>query len=535
MTSDEVKMLTCLSLLLFTASTSMGRPTVEDIFDFAVALSDVSNMDQPTIIATDVSDISLHDYDVNNVSIFTYSQSDPEELAANLIERSATVPLLYLFVGSDHESLFSLLSADGGNFFSSGSVTVTPRPAADRIRLSARLDSRVFYYTWEGDGFVVEEDYSISVKGGPVVTQHVGSWNATSGMVSMDEPNVWERRSDLGGITLNNTFLRFSPISMYVYDEEGKIVGRRGMYQDLLDALMARLNFSVETFPPEDGNWGRLKGDGSGRWNGMVGMLMENRTDLVTTSLAFTQERSAVIDYVPMGRFMTTLTMARPQAIAVNVWVYMDIFVIEAWFVGPVVGAALGLGFYLISRSGVESLHPPEDSERFGLLNCAGLMALMLIQQDYPVTRSMLPTRVLFLVSSMSAYLVFAYYTADLTTRMTTGSQMPTVASFEDVLLHGYRVLVHEQTSNHAALAAATPGTGMHKVYYETMEGSTEAFVNSAAEAKEVLLRDRTALFFGPAILFAGDERFVSLKIVDALYGIDGFGFAKGSELRKLL
>ena len=91
-----------------------------------------------------------------------------------------------------------------------------------------------------------------------------------------------------------------------------------------------------------------------------------------------------------------------------------------------------------------------------------------------------------------------------------------------------------ESTSNHAAMAKAKPGTGMYKVYYDTMEGNPNAFVQSEEEAKEVMLKDPKALFFGPDVVFANDNRFMALRLVDALYGVYGFGFQKGSELRDM-
>ena len=48
--------------------------------------------------------------------------------------------------------------------------------------------------------------------------------------------------------------------------------------------LVSRLNFTAEVGISKDGKWGSLNDDGK-TWNGMVGMLVDKETDIVTAGL----------------------------------------------------------------------------------------------------------------------------------------------------------------------------------------------------------------------------------------------------------
>ncbi len=69
------------------------------------------------------------------------------------------------------------------------------------------------------------------------------------------------------------------------------------MVPSILKAMQDMSNFSVVWTQPEDGNYGVPVGDGSGDWNGMVGMVHRKEADMVAAGLAVTLIRSEVISY----------------------------------------------------------------------------------------------------------------------------------------------------------------------------------------------------------------------------------------------
>lgn len=59
-------------------------------------------------------------------------------------------------------------------------------------------------------------------------------------------------------------------------------------------SLKQELNFTARWHYSVDNNWGnRVPGaNGSGAWNGVVGMLLRGEADMVMTSLSMTRERA---------------------------------------------------------------------------------------------------------------------------------------------------------------------------------------------------------------------------------------------------
>ncbi len=57
-------------------------------------------------------------------------------------------------------------------------------------------------------------------------------------------------------------------------------------------------------------------------------------------------------------------------------------------------------------------------------------------------------TKILCVVSGLCCYLLYTFYTCDLTARMTSTPPKAAIRSFYDVLKHDYKVIVRRDTSN---------------------------------------------------------------------------------------
>ena len=66
-------------------------------------------------------------------------------------------------------------------------------------------------------------------------------------------------------------------------------------------------------------------------------------------------------------------------------------------------------------QSGVNNFHHPSDSERFGLLNGMALSVILLMQLSYDVCIRSASAKLVFLPGCFFAYLLFTYYTSELT------------------------------------------------------------------------------------------------------------------------
>ena len=156
-----------------------------------------------------------------------------------------------------------------------------------------------------------------------------------------------------------------------------------------------------------------------------------SETDLAVAGLTYTPQRKEVIGYtIPIfAKVPVSCIAPRNQGAAINYWVYVDIFPYHVWALQAAGLSVLSLGFFLVGLTHVNRFHSEDDSENFGLLNSMALVATMIMQLTYEVGVKSASARILFYVTSVSAYLLFAYYTCDLTARH--GCQMA-IARFLD-------------------------------------------------------------------------------------------------------
>ncbi len=185
--------------------------------------------------------------------------------------------------------------------------------------------------------------------------------------------------------------------------------------------LGGRFNFTVGTVLSRDGKWGGLEEDGV-TWNGMIAMLIDGEIDLCTAGLTQVMTRDAAVDFsIPMANDIATFLAPSRESPATHFWVYMEIFPISVWCLIIASVVTLGIGFYAIEILGGNRFHAVGDPEKFGLSNGLAVCALLVLQLSYNIVMDSLSSRLIFLFAGFMAYLMFTYYTCDLTARMTSG------------------------------------------------------------------------------------------------------------------
>ena len=96
----------------------------------------------------------------------------------------------------------------------------------------------------------------------------------------------------------------------------------------------------------------------------------------------------------------------------------------------------------------------------------------------------------------LGIYLLFAYFSCDLTARMTTGPMELDIKSFEDAIALGYTVLVQRGTVEEHYLKNAPNGSAMKWVYDNQI--IKEPFLNGDELLQRVVSEGKT-LFYGGA------------------------------------
>ena len=112
--------------------------------------------------------------------------------------------------------------------------------------IKPRLDSNVFeYHDEDGKNITVFELYSVKSK--ELFRQTVGSWDPETNTLTLTRKSKYERRKDLGGITLVSVFEEYKPICVQL-----NTTTSHGIDTDVLNALAQHLNFTYTiTFSPE--------------------------------------------------------------------------------------------------------------------------------------------------------------------------------------------------------------------------------------------------------------------------------------------
>ena len=337
-----------------------------------------------------------------------------EELKA--LKAANSLEFIVILNGGKASSLLSTLDLEL-TIFKSNTVTLVPMQT-DWSYLRLRLDSLLFSFEFVGDLVILYEIYSI--KSGPPIVRELGTWNPNTGLY-IPEPKMWQRRSDLMGVDIRNGLKTWTVFNQLGFDAGGKVVSNKGMFADLMDKLSKRLNFTQVMLEPSDGKWGGLEPDGK-TWNGLIKMLIDDKIDISTSGLTQFLERAGVVDFsIPLAQEGTTLISPRSKGVATQFWVYMDIFPVHIWIICAIMVTLLGIAFYSIRIFGSNDYHAPEDNETFTLLNAVAMSSLLVLQLNYEVLLHSVSARIIFLFATFMSYLIYTYYTCDLTARMTSG------------------------------------------------------------------------------------------------------------------
>ena len=305
---------------------------------------------------------------------------------------------------------------------------------------------------------------------------------------------------------------------------------------EMLAMLEQDINITTSRTLPVDGMYGGKTKNGS--FNGAVGMLMRNETDIFVGPLTLTRERKSVIDY-STTIFQSTLTLWIPlgNKVTLNYTAFVDVFLPDVWMLIGLTLLLFSLGFYIISASGVNKFHAATESEEFGLLSSGALSFLLAIQTSNGMAVQSNSARIIYLVAALVLYCLFSHYECDLTARMTVTSSEDKISNFQDVLDLNYKVIVVESTSMHEILKNAEEGSAMHKVYYDTMHDNPKQLTKDAKDTRSKLFKGEKTLVFSEEISFLLGElnRVKMLRIDEQISRQAGWGIQADSEYLELL
>ncbi len=259
--------------------------------------------------------------------------------------------------------------------------------------------------------------------------------------------------------------------------------------------------------------------------------------DLSTAGLSISSDRTEVMDF-SIGLYEDQLTIM--QAInyenkAFNVMAYLHIFDLYSWLTCGVIVALLALCFALISWTNIEQFHDANDSEHFGYLNGIALVVIAVIQRDYCIKVANNSSRLLFNVTCIFGFLIFAYYNAVLTSLMTSDPQMTSIDSFRDIYENNIRIFTWGGTSASTAFKNSKPGSYMKMVYDRMIAEDPNNFeLYSMSLIMKRVLANPSNVYFGSTVASVGDSRIHIRQIEETITSQSALGFPSNSEIQPL-
>ena len=402
---------------------------------------------------------------------------------------------------------------------------------ADFTDLDLRLDSNLFLLNFDAgsDRVGIQELYS--VKGGDPMTNSMGVYWPQNESVSLTSVDTWTRRRDLQGTNLVLSALPFSYFAILNISQDGsQILEATGLFQDVIEHLAAELNFTTTHVLPPDMQWGNLNKDGN--WDGMVKMLLDREIDICTGGMTITEGRSSVITFsIGLVKDTYTISMKKLTKITFNLTSYIHIFHVVSWGVIAVFVFLMSLGFVLIRKYDLDKFH--DDSEEFTVINSIGVVTSALLQKSYPLTINALSSKIIFMTLYLSSFLLFAFYTADLTAMMTTSSPPNEVNTFETIIGDGYKIVTWDKGLLHD-LFVTSKSQPYHGIYTKHMESDPESMIQFGQDIGQVLAEHENYAFFGSALYFYNRTDIDKLDVIGSYDTFLALGLQKDSELLPL-
>ena len=409
---------------------------------------------------------------------------------------------------------------------------ILPCSAILKIHSILRLDSSVFCFEQASDEGQVNLDEVYSLKQEtPGYIQRYASWSSRQGL-HVTELDKWERRSNFMGRQIDNVMNHFPPYQFNVKDDNGYLTDINGFFPATLKLLSMHLNITLSTYEPEDQNWGTSFDNGT--VTGLIGEIANQKADISAALLTSTSTRSLFMDFsLALAGERVTIVRKNPESKSLNWFAFLRVLRPDTWAVTAsfilTTAALLYLTFTLCHRI-----------EGYSLGKTLAMALLMIIQKDNPIEVTQMSARILLFSTSITAFLIYGFYTGLLTSIMTFKDTATPIRTLQDVYDNNLNLITIRDGATFELISKAKETNIIHKLYNERVKNKPENEFSEAEGAYSALMED------GPSTVFFGSEYAIFkteesrrtmqiLDLVDTSYEHMCFGLQKNSELTSMV
>ena len=287
--------------------------------------------------------------------------------------------------------------------------------------------------------------------------------------------------------------------------------------------------------PKEDGAPNK-----NGSWTGCIGMLQ--RGDIDVDSYGRGIRINPAVDYLsPALRVPRVMIANRPEGSAPHMWVYLRVFSPTQWliYLAALVLMTIGLFFITFVRGETKSMSVGsrrEHCDQYELNTLSSYVALVYlytIQMGSHTNADQAATRIITLTLSLLAFMMFVFYTTDITAEMTSGPPKIPVRTFDDIIHHDYKVVLSSSYLENI-LASEIPGSAKHMIYKTHVE-PRDRLMNMGEAFKELSMDPKT-LYYSCICAMATkyarpyQKQLVALSLDDDGYAMSSSRLLKDSE-----
>ena len=180
----------------------------------------------------------------------------------------------------------------------------------------------------------------------------VRTYNSWREGLEMEVENKLERRKDLMGTHFRAVFL---PWTTFIWlSEPGKDSYTPeewfGLVPDIFNSFARQLNFTYSIALSRDGYWGAVDKE-TGRWNGIIGDVVDGVADIAVAVLSVTKTRSEVADFmIPFYSDQFGFFISKESSYTWNT--YFEPFMYESWVVLLAMLILIALSLAMVARVG---------------------------------------------------------------------------------------------------------------------------------------------------------------------------------------
>ncbi|XP_056009393.1 glutamate receptor 2-like [Ostrea edulis] len=276
----------------------------------------------------------------------------------------------------------------------------------------------------------------------------IGKWTRRGfTVVGADDKNSFRRNMTRRDGLIRITTILVAPFLQYKKDADLRGNASdpnyndrfEGFTVDLTEKIAKRLNLKYRLELVGDNQFGR-QDEQTGKWNGIMGELIDGTADMAVAPLTITLKRENVVDFTkPFMDVGISIMIKKPEIEKPGVFSFMKPFSIQIWMFILLAYAAVSVGLFFVCRASPyewRKLFPGTTMKyenEFSLVNTFWFSAGALMLQGSDACPRSLSGRVIGTVWWFFVLIIISTYTANLAAFLTIERLVTPIASADDL------------------------------------------------------------------------------------------------------